>query len=154
MTEVADWTTDGIDEGAEVGNSWIKFALGGLAILSAIVLLLFAATRGNSQYMLTVEEIHARSDEMVGKDARISGIVVPESIEYDAATLHLEFDIVDASVSDQEPLRIVIDGEPLPDQMKDQAEAVVEGRLESDGTFRAESLMMKCASKYETEAEG
>jgi cytochrome c-type biogenesis protein CcmE len=100
-----------------------------------------------------VEDLRERGDEMAGKDVRISGIVVPDSITYDSQTLHLEFDIVDQSNANQEPLRVVMDGEPLPDQMKDEAEAIAEGRLAADGTFHAETLMMKCASKYEVEVK-
>jgi cytochrome c-type biogenesis protein CcmE len=88
---------------------------------------------------------------MVGKDIRVSGFVVPDSIAYDASSLHLEFDIVDQTGMTQDPLRIVINGEPLPDQMQDEAEAIAEGKLHSDGTFQAETLMMKCASKYDVE---
>lgn len=151
MAETADWTTGGIDQTANKGTGWIKFAVGGVIIVAAIALLLFSTTQGNAQYMLTASEIQQRSAEMVGKDARVSGIVVPDSISYDASTLHLEFDVVDQVGSGEQPLRIVLDGEPLPDQMQDEAEAIAEGQLQSDGTFRAETLMMKCASKYEVE---
>jgi len=148
---MTDWTTSVAGEAQEGGNSWVKFAIGGVVIIAALVLLLYTSTQGNAQYFVTVDELGARETELVGKDIRISGIVVPNSISYDAATLHLEFDIVDSAGSSQEPLRIVMDGEPLPDQMQDEAEAIAEGRLLSDGTFRAESLMMKCASKYDVE---
>ena len=71
----------------------------------------------------------------------------------DVSGTYLEFDILDQADSSHEPLRIVLDGEPLPDQMTDEAEAIAEGQLQPDGTFRAESLMMKCASKYEAQVE-
>lgn len=153
MTQTADWTTTAVEQASEQRGGWIKFAVGGVVILSAIVLLVLTSTQGNTQFYLSIAELDARSAEMVGKDARISGIVVPDSIVYDANTLHLEFDVVDSVGSSQKPLRITMDGQPLPDQMKDEAEAIAEGQLQPDGTFQAESLMMKCASKYETEVE-
>jgi len=39
--------------------------------------------------------------------------------------------------------------DPLPDTFKDGAQALVEGRLASDGHFVAEQVQAKCASKYE-----
>jgi cytochrome c-type biogenesis protein CcmE len=150
---MSDWTATAAGEASEGGRGWIKFAVGGVVIVAALALLLYTATQGNAQYFVTVQELRAREAEMVGKDIRISGIVVPASISYDAETLHLEFDIVDQGNGSQEPLRIVMDGEPLPDQMQDEAEAIAEGRLGADGKFQAETLMMKCASKYDVEVK-
>ncbi len=150
---MSDWTATAADDFSEGGRDWIKFAVGGLIIVVAVGLLLYTATRGNAQFYVTVEEVRNRQTEMIGKDLRISGIVVPSSISYDAETLHLEFDIVDQGSVSQEPLRIVMDGQPLPDQMQDEAEAIAEGRLQADGTFHAEMLMMKCASKYDVEVK-
>jgi cytochrome c-type biogenesis protein CcmE len=151
MADTADWTTSGMEETQRRSGGWAKFAVAGLVIVAAIVLFLYTTTRSNAQYYLSVQELRDRGTELIGKDARISGIVVPDSIMYDSQTLHLEFDVVDKDAANQEPLRIVMDGEPLPDQMKDEAEAIAEGRLNVDGTFQADTLMMKCASKYEVE---
>ncbi len=153
MTRTSDWTTSAVGETSGDSRAWIKFVMGGVVILVALAVVLYSTSQGNAQYFLTVGELHDRQAEMVGKDVRITGFVVADSISYDARILHLEFDIVDQAGSDQEPLRIVIDGEPLPDQMDDEAQAIAEGRLQTDGTFLAETLMMKCASKYDVEIE-
>lgn len=153
MADLADWTAGSTSQPKESKNNWIKYLLGGILILAALVLLLATTTKGNAQYLLSVEEMNAKRAEMVGKDARVSGIVVPESIIYKADTLYLEFEIKDSVDASQEPLRIIMVGEPLPDQMKDEAEAVAEGRLENDGAFHAETLMMKCTSKYDVEIQ-
>jgi cytochrome c-type biogenesis protein CcmE len=150
---MSDWTATAAGEVSEGGRGWIKFAVGGIVIVAALALLLYTTTQGNAQFYVSVQELQDREAEMVGKDLRISGIVVPASISYDAETLHLEFDIVDQGNGSQEPLRIMLDGEPLPDQMQDEAEAIAEGRLQADGTFQAETLMMKCASKYDVEVK-
>jgi len=152
MANTADWTSSGSEETRQ-GGGWAKYAAAGVVIVAAVILLLYTTTRGNAQFYLSVGDLRARGAEMLGKDVRISGIVVPDSIVYDAQTLHLEFSIVDREHPDQEPLRVVMEGEPLPDQMRDEAEAIAEGRLRSDGTFQAETLMMKCASKYEVEVK-
>lgn len=151
MTEIADWTASAVDEPRRRPGNWVKFAVAGALILAALALFLYSTIRSNAQYFLTVQELRDRATEMVGKDVRVSGVVVPESISYNAATLHLEFDIVDRDSPSADPVRVVVDGQPLPDQMNYEAEAIVEGQLQPDGTFRAGTLMMKCASKYEEE---
>jgi cytochrome c-type biogenesis protein CcmE len=37
----------------------------------------------------------------------------------------------------------------IPDTFTDSVDVVVEGRLGRDGTFRATTLLAKCASRYE-----
>ena len=39
--------------------------------------------------------------------------------------------------------------DPLPDTFRDNAQALADGRLGSDGVFRANKIQAKCASKYE-----
>jgi cytochrome c-type biogenesis protein CcmE len=39
--------------------------------------------------------------------------------------------------------------EPLPDTFRDRAEALADGKLGRDGTFHAQKIQAKCASKYE-----
>jgi cytochrome c-type biogenesis protein CcmE len=39
--------------------------------------------------------------------------------------------------------------DPLPDTFRDNAQALADGRLGSDGVFRANKVQAKCASKYE-----
>ena len=47
-------------------------------------------------------------------------------------------------------LKVVYDGaEPLPDTFRDGAQALADGRMGTDGVFRASKIQAKCASKYE-----
>ena len=41
----------------------------------------------------------------------------------------------------------------IPDTFTDSADVVVDGRLGPDGTFRATTLLAKCASRYENAPE-
>jgi cytochrome c-type biogenesis protein CcmE len=43
-----------------------------------------------------------------------------------------------------------VGSQPVPDTFKDRADAVVEGKVLADGTFEADHLQAKCASKYES----
>jgi cytochrome c-type biogenesis protein CcmE len=42
-----------------------------------------------------------------------------------------------------------VGSEPLPDTFKDKSQALVEGSLANNGSFVAEHVQAKCASKYE-----
>jgi cytochrome c-type biogenesis protein CcmE len=44
--------------------------------------------------------------------------------------------------------------EPLPDTFVDKSQALVEGSLANDGSFVAEHVQAKCASKYEAAPGG
>ena len=43
--------------------------------------------------------------------------------------------------------------EPLPDTLVDRAQAVAEGHLLADGSFEANHVQAKCASKYDAAYE-
>jgi cytochrome c-type biogenesis protein CcmE len=66
------------------------------------------------------------------------------SIAYDSANLLLTFQISDETGT----LPVIYKG-VRPDMFQEGAEAVVEGHYETDGRFKATSLMLKCPSKYE-----
>jgi len=61
----------------------------------------------------------------------------------------LKFSIMDEG-GDQLP--IVFYG-PRPDNFQRAASAIVEGELLPNGTFEAETLLLKCPSRYEEEPE-
>jgi cytochrome c-type biogenesis protein CcmE len=84
-----------------------------------------------------------------GETYDLTGKVVPGSIE--RSDDQLRFRISDRDGSD--PLPVSYTG-TVPDPFKDGREVIVTGKL-SDGTFVAEhdSLITKCPSKFEDEAE-
>ena len=42
---------------------------------------------------------------------------------------------------------------PRPDNFQRAASAIIEGELLPDGSFQAETLLLKCPSRYEEEPE-
>jgi cytochrome c-type biogenesis protein CcmE len=38
---------------------------------------------------------------------------------------------------------------PLPDLLRNEAQAIVTGKLGEDGIFHADELLLKCPTKYE-----
>lgn len=146
-----------------------KFFFGGILIVAAIVLLIITNTRAGAQYFLTVDEIIDRQEEITGKDIRVSGAVLGDSIEYDTENLILKFEVahvpgdnkeIDAqgglamvlhqAVNNPDANRIsVIYEGVMPDLLQNEAQAIMTGKIGEDGLFYASELLLKCPTKYE-----
>ena len=74
-------------------NGRIKFIIGGLLIIAAVVYLIVSSTQASAQYFLTVDELISKGSSVQGRDLRISGAVIGDSIQYDPQTLTLTFTI-------------------------------------------------------------
>ncbi len=146
-----------------------KFIVGGVLILAAVVYLIFSATKANAEYFMTVDELKAKGAGMAGQDVRISGAVVGDTIQYDANTLTLTFDVAQvpgdqkevdaegglaavlhAAVIDPNRARLqIIYNGPKPDLLKNEAQAIMTGHLDANGVFHADELLLKCPTKYQ-----
>ncbi len=146
-----------------------KFLVGGFLIIAAIVYLIASTTTSTSQYFYTVEEL--QSQGAVGENVRISGAIIGDTIVYDANSLELRFtavnmpgdqDEIDAqgglatvlhrAVSDPNAaqLQVVYIG-PKPDLLQHEAQAIMDGQIGEDGIFYADTLLLKCPTRYEEE---
>jgi cytochrome c-type biogenesis protein CcmE len=135
-----------------------KYLLGGALLLMAVAIVIIQGLASGAQYFLTISELRTQQAEFLNQNVRISGAVIGGSIttRVDAQTPIVEFDVVDAveqdgrfiPVAGQPPLRIRYEG-PRPELLEDQAQAIVEGRLSADGVFHADTLLLKCPTRYE-----
>jgi len=146
-----------------------KFLIGGFLILAAVVYLIFSSTQASAEYFLTIDELVQKQDTLVGKNIRVSGAVLGESISYDTSTLRLEFKVAhvtgDNSVIEssgglaevlhqatidptRNQLTVVYEG-VRPDLLRNEAQAIMTGKLGEDGVFYADELLLKCPTKYE-----
>ena len=148
-----------------------KFLVGGSAIVAAIVYLILTTARSTSQYFYTVEELVVHHTAHVGETVRISGAVVGDTIKYNPETLELRFTVVNVpgdqdeidargglaavlrdAVTDPKAARLKIIHEgPIPDLLRNEAQAIMDGSLGEDGTFFANTLLLKCPTKYDGE---
>jgi len=154
--------------------SRFKFIIGGLLIVAAVIYLIASSTQATAQYFLTVEELNAKSTSMVGRNLRISGAVLGDTIAYDPITLALTFTIAHVPGDNKEieaqgglakalhdavvdpgrkHLKVVYHG-PKPDLLRDEAQAILTGKLDAEGLFEAEELLLKCPTKYEESVPG
>lgn len=146
-----------------------KFILGGLLIVAAVVYLIYTSTQASAQYFLTVEELITKGDSVVGQDVRVSGAVIGDSIQYDSQNLMLSFTVAavpgdnaeieaqgglakvlhEAVMDPNRPRIQVVYNNVKPDLLRDEAQAIMTGKLGDDGVFYAEELLLKCPTKYE-----
>ncbi|MDD5468480.1 MAG: cytochrome c maturation protein CcmE [Anaerolineales bacterium] len=152
---------------ATVGRT--KFIIGGLLIIAAIIYLIVSSTQASAQYFMTVEELSQKGSEVIGRDLRVSGAVLGDTIQYDPQTLTLAFTVahvpgdnaeieaagglaavLHAAVLDpsRPRLKVIYEG-VMPDLLRDEAQAIMTGRLGEDGIFYADELLLKCPTKYE-----
>jgi cytochrome c-type biogenesis protein CcmE len=127
----------------------VKFALLGVAVALAIGLLTYSALGRSYSYSLSVSELLAKGEEMVEKPVRVNGIVEKGSINYSARRMELRFTIVDKKNRRQSIP--VIYNNVAPDTFGSGVEVVVDGKLSSEGVFKAKSVLTRCASKYQSE---
>ena len=151
-----------------------KFIIGGLLIVAAVAYLIFSSTQASAQYFYTVDELVARSEESLGREVRISGAVIGDTVEYDPETLTLSFSIAHVSGDNKEieaqgglakvlydavndptrtQLQAVYVG-PKPDLLRHEAQAIMTGTLGEDGVFYADELLLKCPTRYEEAVPG
>jgi cytochrome c-type biogenesis protein CcmE len=129
-------------------NNKIKFIVGGLVIVVLIGYLIISSVSNAGSYYREVGEVLGQTNQLVGKNLRVSGNIVTQSIQYDAPTLDLNFKISDPKDANQQ-LAIHFHG-VQPDQLgREGASAIVEGALNANGVVDANNLLLKCPSRYE-----
>lgn len=125
-------------------NKKMKFIIGGVVIALAIVFLIYSGIQSNATYFLTVDELYAKGEVQYNRPVRVSGKVVGDTIAFNNRDLILSFDITSET---GETMPVVFNG-PKPDQMRHEAEAILEGKYDGE-VFTAQSLLLKCPSRYE-----
>ncbi len=126
-----------------------KFLVGSLLIVGAIGYLITTGISSTSQYFFTVDELMAQKVSLAGAGLKVKGNVVDGSIQRDPDDyLNVNFLIAEKDAS----LRVSYQG-VTPDMFIDGGEVVVEGTLQRNGVFRANTLLTSCPSKYEAEKE-
>ena len=151
------------------GGGRSKFLVGGLLVVGAIIYLIVTTLQSTAQYFYTVDEIKAKGGSVVGKNLRASGAVRGETIQFDSSTLTVSFEMTNVSndakdieaagglaealhqaVADPNATRLqVVYNGPMPDLLKNEAQAIVTGKIGEDGVFYADELLLKCPTRYE-----
>jgi cytochrome c-type biogenesis protein CcmE len=136
------------------GGSNLKFIVAGGVIVLAVAYLITMGLQGTTQYFLTVSELQAKGAPAQNQLLRVSGTLVPGSLEHDRDGLSVHFLIADAAAAT--PLTVTYKGGQVPDTMADTSagdvEIVAEGKLNAEGTFSANDVLAKCPSRLQDAA--
>jgi cytochrome c-type biogenesis protein CcmE len=125
----------------------LKFLVGSVVIVLTLSYLAYSGYQESKTYFHTVPELYALKDQAYDLRLQVSGDVVPGSIKRDGKIV--SFVIGEAPHT----LQIKYVGkDPLPDTLIDRATAMATGKMGRDGVFVADTMLAKCASKYEKEA--
>lgn len=121
-----------------------KFLVGSGIIVVTLLLLAYVGFTQSKTYYHTISELGTLQGSALHQRMRVAGNVLPGSISHANGRV----DFVLEQNGKQLPISYV-GSDPLPDTFKGGAQAVVEGRLTSQGRFVAQEVQSKCASKYE-----
>jgi len=125
-------------------SNHLKFGLLSVAIVGTLGWLAYGGIGETATYYKEVKEINQMGSKGVDKRLRVGGDVLENSIRREGG--EVRFTLVQNDLK----LQVIYNGtDPLPDTFKDGSMALVDGKLGSDGVFRANKLQAKCASKYE-----
>jgi cytochrome c-type biogenesis protein CcmE len=130
-------------------GSNLKFFVAGGVIALAVAYLVIAGLQATTVYFLTVSELQAKGPAAQNQLYRVSGILVPGTLERESSGLGIQFQIADTA---SQPLPVVYRGGQVPDIMGDNIEIVAEGKLDAHGTFAANTVLAKCPSRLENAA--
>jgi cytochrome c-type biogenesis protein CcmE len=115
-----------------------------IVVALALGILVYIGMSQFTTYYLTVSEFQGKVDSLNGKQVRVTGQVVPESLKWDTGNVTLNFTISDGNAS----LPVVYKG-VVPDTFNAGKDVVVEGKYDPQGMLLASKLITKCPSKYE-----
>jgi len=124
-----------------------KFIIGGLLVLCTSGYLMASSINNTAMYYLTPGELATKVEHdpsFVETGVKVGARVVPGSIRREPGGRSVAFQMTDGARTYPVVYRGII-----PDTFTDSVDVVVEGRLGRDGTFRATTLLAKCASRYE-----
>jgi len=126
-----------------------KFGLGIGIIVAALGFLAWLGYGESKTYYHTIVELQTLKSSERSQRMRLGGTVAVGSIRRLAGRVDFVLE------GEGKALPVSYSGsDPLPDTFIDKSQALVEGRLGTDGRFMAEHVQAKCASKYEAAPGG
>ncbi|MBV9256907.1 MAG: cytochrome c maturation protein CcmE [Ktedonobacteraceae bacterium] len=122
----------------------LSFIIAAIVILGAVIYLVFANTQASAVYYMTVSELKHCTTCTV-QSVRVAGIVQAGSVVRNDAQEQIAFTIVDG----KQTLPVSYSG-VVPDIFRPGIQVVVEGHYSGQGPFKAQTLLAKCPSKFQS----
>lgn len=124
-------------------NGAMKLALAGTISAAVILYVAFLGLSTTWQYYVLVDECQEQADGFRGKRLRVSGRVAHGSLSISEDRRKTCFFLA----GDRHQIWVDCAG-PLPDNLADCIDVVVEGVLQEDGHLQGQKVITRCASKY------
>jgi cytochrome c-type biogenesis protein CcmE len=122
----------------------LSFILAGIAILGAVIYLVYANTQTNAVYYMTVSELK-HCTICTTQAVRVAGIVQAGSVVRNDQNESIRFVINDG----HQTLPVIYSG-VVPDIFRPGIQVVVEGHYTGHGPFQAQTLLAKCPSRFQS----
>lgn len=127
----------------------VKFGVGIGVILVSLGALAWLGYGESKTYYHTIAELPGLQGAARAHRLRVGGTVQPGSIRRTMGRVDFVL------LGEGQTLAVsYVGSDPLPDTFIDKSQALVEGSLAKNGTFVAEHVQAKCASKYEAAPGG
>jgi cytochrome c-type biogenesis protein CcmE len=130
-----------------------KVLIAVLVMVASVSFLIYRGLTETSVYYMTVGELKTSAlGQKVGptQAVRVGGLVVDGRTSYNQRDLVLRFSLKDED-NPQEMIDAIYNG-AKPDAFEPEIEALLEGTYDrTKNLFQAETLLVKCPSKYESE---
>jgi cytochrome c-type biogenesis protein CcmE len=123
-----------------------KLAMGAAIMACATAYLAYLGAATSWRYYVLVDECVQGQDQFVGQRLRVSGRVATNSLQMprDRSTAHFVLR------GQQHTVQVSCQG-PLPDNLAEDMDVVVEGTLDQDGHLQGDTVLTRCASKYQSD---
>jgi cytochrome c-type biogenesis protein CcmE len=119
----------------------------GIILVAVAAIIVFTNTGSNAAaFEKTVGQV-AADNSFIGKRVQVSGVVVPGS--WNKGTDPMRFTISDAGKTSGPTVKIVYAG-TVPNTFGDNNGVTVTGKLDQGYVMKAEKMVVKCPSKYES----
>ena len=146
----------------------LKFLIGGMLLLGVVVYLVFSGTLLGARYFITIDETLSDA-QYAGQTVRVTGVVLGETIDIDDKSQETIITFTVASFPTDHPnlaealyigandpdatlMQVRVVGQPKPELLRHEAQAIMVGKLNADGIFIADELQFKCPSRFEADA--
>lgn len=151
---------------AKASSERLKFLVGGLLLVGAVIYLMVSGTLLGARYFISVEEL-VTNPEYVGQSVRVAGVVLGETIVIDETnpqetiitftvnhypqefTVLAEALFEGANDADAISMQVRVVGQPKPELLRHEAQAIMTGTLDENGIFHASVLNLACPSRFE-----
>ena len=126
-----------------------KLAVGAAVMALATAYLAYLGAATSWRYYVLVDECAQAGDTFRGVRLRVSGHVAAETLVVQQDRQLATFTLLGT----QSKLRVSCPG-PLPDNLAEGMDVVVEGTMHQGGLLQGERVLTRCASKYQADKDG